>query len=120
MLHTLDRLADLAGRYDVLLCDIWGVMHNGREAFPEPCAALAKWREAVGPVVLISNAARPSPAVVPQLDGLGVPRESYSALVTSGDVTRHLLVERAPGPAWHRDELPMQLLSTPPRLTPGT
>jgi HAD superfamily hydrolase (TIGR01459 family) len=100
MLRTLDRLADLAGRYDVLLCDIWGVMHNGREAFPEPCAALAKWREAVGPVVLISNAARPSPAVVPQLDGLGVPRESYSALVTSGDVTRHLLVERAPGPAY--------------------
>src|SRR5476651_2138487 len=100
MLPILDRLGDLAGRYDVLLCDIWGVIHNGREAFPVPCAALASWRDAVGPVVLISNSPRPSPEVVDQLDGLGVPRGAYSALVTSGDVTRQLLAERAPGPAY--------------------
>jgi HAD superfamily hydrolase (TIGR01459 family) len=100
MLDTLDRLGDLAGRYDVLLCDIWGVIHNGREAFPEPCAALTRWRESVGPVVLISNSPRPSPQVLVQLDGFGVPREAYSALVTSGDVTRHMLAERAPGPAY--------------------
>ena len=100
MLRTLDRLGDLAGRYDVLLCDIWGVIHNGREAFPGPCSALAEWRERVGPIVLISNSPRPSPQVIAQLDGLGVPREVYSALVTSGDVTRHMLAARAPGPAY--------------------
>ena len=100
MLPTLDRLADLAGRYDVLLCDVWGVIHNGRESFPTPCAALADWRERVGPVVLISNSPRPSPEVIAQLDGLGVPREAYSAIVTSGDITRRLLAERAPGPAY--------------------
>jgi HAD superfamily hydrolase (TIGR01459 family) len=100
MLHTLDRLADLAGRYDVLLCDIWGVIHNGREAFPEPGAALASWRQTIGPVVLISNAARPHQEVALHLDALGVPRDAYSALVTSGDVTHPLLAERAPGPAY--------------------
>jgi HAD superfamily hydrolase (TIGR01459 family) len=84
----------------VLLCDIWGVIHNGRDAFPAACAALAKWREQVGPIVLISNAARPWREVASQLDGLGVPRESYSALITSGDVTHPLLAERAPGPAY--------------------
>jgi HAD superfamily hydrolase (TIGR01459 family) len=100
MLPTLDRLADLAGRYDLLLCDVWGVIHNGRDAFPRPCAALAAWRDTVGPVVMISNAARPAPEVMAQLDGLGVPRATYSAVVTSGDVTRRLLIERAPGPAY--------------------
>ena len=100
MLHTLDRLTDLAGRYDVLLCDVWGVIHNGRESFPGPCAALADWRERVGPVVLISNSPRPSPEVIAQLDGLGVPRAAYSAIVTSGEVTRRLLAARAPGPAY--------------------
>jgi len=100
MTRSLTGLAALAGRYDALLCDVWGVIHNGRESFAGPCEALARWRETVGPVVLISNAARPSAEVGVQLDGLGVPRAAWSALVTSGDVTRTLLAERAPGPAY--------------------
>ena len=93
-------LSALADRYDLLLCDVWGVIHNGRRSFPEACAALARWQAEVGPVVLISNAPRPSSAIHPQLDGLKVPRAAWSTLVTSGDATRALLAERAPGPAW--------------------
>lgn len=93
-------LGEIAPGYDALLCDVWGVIHNGRESFPAACAALARFRAEHGPVMLISNAARPATAVIPQLDGLGVPREAWSALVTSGDATRPLLAERAPGPAW--------------------
>lgn len=93
-------LSALRDRYDVLLCDVWGVIHNGRESWPQACAALARWRAEVGPVVLISNSPRPASDVIAQLDGLGVPRESWSAFVTSGDATRALLGARAPGPAW--------------------
>lgn len=93
-------LAQLANDYDVLLSDVWGVIHNGRESFPGACDALARFRAERGPVVLISNAARPASFVVPQLDGLGVPREAWSAFVTSGDATRGLLAQRAPGPVW--------------------
>jgi HAD superfamily hydrolase (TIGR01459 family) len=93
-------LSDLAPRYDALLCDVWGVIHNGREVFPAACAALARFRAERGPVILISNAARPHGPVIDQLDALGVPREAWSRIVTSGDATRPLLAERAPGPAW--------------------
>jgi HAD superfamily hydrolase (TIGR01459 family) len=93
-------LSTLADRYDVLLCDVWGVIHNGVESFPEACQALVEWRTHHGPVILISNSPRPSQAVVEQLDSLGVPREAWSAFVTSGDATRTLLAARAPGPAW--------------------
>jgi HAD superfamily hydrolase (TIGR01459 family) len=93
-------LRELASRYDVLLCDVWGVIHNGRESFPDACAALARFRAESGPVILISNAPRPHGPVLEQLDELGVPRESYSEVVTSGDATRVLLAERAPGPVW--------------------
>ncbi|MBQ1543590.1 TIGR01459 family HAD-type hydrolase [Caulobacter sp. CCUG 60055] len=93
-------LSELTARYDVLLSDVWGVIHNGRESFAEACRALARWRAEVGPVVLISNSPRPSSDVVAQLDHLGVPREAWSAFVTSGDATRTLLAARAPGPAW--------------------
>jgi HAD superfamily hydrolase (TIGR01459 family) len=96
----LSGLAELSDRYDVILSDVWGVIHNGRESFPAACGALARWRAERGPVILISNAPRPSSDVVGQLDELGVPRETWSAFVTSGDATRPLLSGRAPGPVW--------------------
>jgi HAD superfamily hydrolase (TIGR01459 family) len=93
-------LSDLAPAYEALLCDVWGVIHNGRESFPVSCAALARFRAERGPVILISNSPRPCGPVIEQLDGLGVPREAWSHIVTSGDATRLLLADRAPGPAW--------------------
>ena len=94
---SLDEIAD---RYDVVLSDVWGVIHNGRERFAPACRALAAFAEQRGPVILISNAPRPAADVVPQLDDLGVPRAAWSTMITSGDATRTLLAERAPGPVW--------------------
>lgn len=93
-------LSALSDRYDVVLCDVWGVIHNGVRSFPEACEALTRWGEAKGPIVLISNAPRPSADVLAQLDGLGVPRSAWSGFVTSGDATRALLKARAPGKVW--------------------
>ncbi len=93
-------LSEIAADYDALLCDVWGVIHNGREAYPDACAALERFRAERGPVVLISNAPRPSNALLSQLAGVGVPQSAWSGFVTSGDATRVLLADRAPGPAW--------------------
>ena len=98
--HALPGLGEIAADYDILLCDVWGVIHNGRESWPDACAALTRFNEQGGHVVLISNSPRPSSDVVAQLDRLGVPRESWKAFVTSGDATRAELARRAPGPAW--------------------
>ena len=92
-------LAAAAEGYDAILCDVWGVIHNGVESFPAACAALAAFA-ARGPVVLISNSPRPSADVLPQLHALMVPDEAWSGFVTSGDATRAELARRAPGPAW--------------------
>jgi HAD superfamily hydrolase (TIGR01459 family) len=93
-------LSALSNRYDVVLCDVWGVLHNGVQSFPEACDALTKWAATKGPVVLISNAARPSAAVVPQLDGLGVPRSAWNGFVSSGDATRALLADHVGTKVW--------------------
>ena len=98
--HALPRLSAVADDYDILLCDVWGVIHNGRESWPEACEALTRFNRDHGHVVLISNSPRPSPDVVAQLDALGVPRSAWKAFVTSGDATRAELAKRAPGPAW--------------------
>jgi HAD superfamily hydrolase (TIGR01459 family) len=97
---VVSGLSEIADRYDMLLCDVWGVVHNGRESFAGAREALVRFRAERGPVVLITNAPRPNGPILEQLDSLGVPREAWSEVVTSGDATRALLAARAPGPVY--------------------
>lgn len=98
--RVIAGLGEIAGAYDVVLSDVWGVIHNGVVAYPAACGALAWFQREHGPVVLISNAARLSGDVVPQLDSLDIPRDAWGDLVTSGDATRPFLAELTPGPVW--------------------
>jgi HAD superfamily hydrolase (TIGR01459 family) len=87
-------LEELAGDYDSLLCDVWGVVHNGVASFPGAVDALRRFRDGRGPVVLLTNAPRPAEAVREQLTRLGVTDDAYDAVLTSGDVTRELIAAR--------------------------
>jgi HAD superfamily hydrolase (TIGR01459 family) len=91
----------LASRYDVVLSDVWGVVHNGIAATPDACEALARFRQGHGPVVLITNAPRPGANVRVILDRLGVPHDCYDAIISSGDVTHALIAERAGRHVFH-------------------
>lgn len=86
-------LGALAPRYDAVLSDVWGVVHNGIVAHPTAVEALVEYRRGGGRVVLITNAPRPSPLIVQMLDDLHVPREAYDAIVSSGDATRDMLAK---------------------------
>jgi HAD superfamily hydrolase (TIGR01459 family) len=92
-LRFVDRLRDLIGGVDVVLSDIWGVVHNGLEAFPEACEALHTFRNQGGTVILITNAPRPADSVKRQLRKLGVADDTYDAIVSSGDLTRHYVAD---------------------------
>ncbi|MBD9493025.1 MULTISPECIES: TIGR01459 family HAD-type hydrolase [unclassified Ensifer] len=91
MAARINSFREIAKRYDVVLCDVWGVLHNGVQAFASACEALAEARAAGLTVVLITNSPRPSPMVKVQIRSLGVPDEAYDRIVTSGDVTRALI-----------------------------
>ncbi len=93
-LSFTDHFELLADRYDVLLCDVWGVVHNSIVAFPQAADALRRFRNKGGAVVLITNAPRPGSVVEHYLDKLGLPRSSYDAIVASGDVTRGAIASR--------------------------
>jgi HAD superfamily hydrolase (TIGR01459 family) len=92
--HPISGLAEIAARYDVILCDVWGVVHNGMEHYPQAVEALARFREGGGAVVLITNAPRPASGIERMLRRLEVPQNSYDAIVSSGDVTVSLMLER--------------------------
>ncbi len=93
-MRRIEGLKELAGAYDALLCDVWGVLHNGVTAYPAAVDALQRFRETSGPVALVTNAPRPAPSIREQLRGLGVPDDAYDVLVSSGDVTRMTIAER--------------------------
>jgi HAD superfamily hydrolase (TIGR01459 family) len=92
-LRFVERLRDLVDGVEVILSDIWGVVHNGLEAFPEACEALHAYRERGGTVILITNAPRPADSVQRQLRKLHVADETYDAIVSSGDLTRHFVAD---------------------------
>jgi HAD superfamily hydrolase (TIGR01459 family) len=90
-LRFVEQLRDLVEGVEVILSDIWGVVHNGLEAFPEACEALHTYRSRGGTVILITNAPRPADSVQRQLRKFGVADETYDSIVTSGDLTRHFV-----------------------------
>ncbi len=93
MAHRISTLGEITDRFDVVLSDVWGVLHNGVVAFPHAATALAAARKAGKTVVLITNSPRPAPGVIPQLRALGVPDGAYDRIITSGDVTRELIAQ---------------------------
>ncbi|HEX6610433.1 MAG TPA: TIGR01459 family HAD-type hydrolase, partial [Hyphomicrobiaceae bacterium] len=96
----LASISTLAPAADVWLSDVWGVIHNGRTAFPDAVRACASFRAQGGTVILITNAPRPDTAVAEALARLGV-RDAWDAIVTSGDVTRDLIKPWGRRPLFH-------------------
>ncbi|MAP93605.1 MAG: TIGR01459 family HAD-type hydrolase [Ponticaulis sp.] len=95
-----EGLSEIQSRYDAILCDVWGVIHNGRSAFHDACDALAEFRRLGKPVVLITNAPVRAAQVEDLFPGLGVRPDCFNATASSGDATRLVLEKRAPGPAY--------------------
>jgi HAD superfamily hydrolase (TIGR01459 family) len=106
----IPHFAPLASAYDVMLCDVWGVVHNGAIATAPSCDALARFRQQGGTVVLITNAPRPGAVVQVFLDNLDVPHAAYDGIISSGDVTRALMIKRTGESIFHigpERDLPM-------------
>jgi len=92
--RQITGLGEIAERYDAVLCDVWGVLHNGREAFAPASDALVAFRRRGGTVVLLTNAPRPNAPIREQVLQFGVSPDAFDAIVTSGDVTVSLIAER--------------------------
>lgn len=93
----LPGLSGIAGRYDALLCDVWGVLHDGQTARAPAVDALRRFRETRGPVILLSNAPRPEANVKAQFVRFGVPEDCYDAIETSGMAAREEIERRTSG-----------------------
>jgi HAD superfamily hydrolase (TIGR01459 family) len=101
MTQIIASLADISSRYDAVFCDLWGCLHNGKTPFPAAVFALQAFRAKGGKVVLLTNAPRPKPSVVRQLDAMGLPRDAWDEVVSSGDAAQYALITGAVGRRVH-------------------
>ena len=97
MTEIISALAEIVGGYDAVFCDLWGCLHNGKAPFPAAVAALQGFRAQGGKVVLLTNAPRPFGTVAAQLDAMGVPRDAWDLVVTSGDAAQYAILAGAVG-----------------------
>ena len=97
-LRFADGLRDLTPGVDVILSDVWGVIHDGIHGFPEACKALQAFRAQGGTVIMITNAPRPADSVQRQLRKMEISDETYDAIVSSGDLTRNFVASRLEQP----------------------
>jgi len=91
----IQGLREIASGYDALLCDAWGVIHNGQELYPGAAEVLSSFKAEQGPVLVLTNAPRLNHVIPAQLDRLGLPRDAYDGVVTSGDATRQVIAQMA-------------------------
>ena len=80
----MTSLDGLDPRYRAILCDIWGVIHDGGRLLSGAAGRLLQWQGEGRCVMLITNAPRPAATVQQQLDALGLPRGAYHAISSSG------------------------------------
>ncbi len=119
---ALTGFSEIADRFDLCLCDVWGVVHNGVVAHRGAVEALVAARQRGVFVVLVTNAPRPRAEIERQLAGFNVPKDAWDAIVTSGDVCRALIQQRAGEPVFmlgpDRD-LPLVAGLDAPRVGPA-
>jgi HAD superfamily hydrolase (TIGR01459 family) len=102
MTRLITRFSQISDRYDAVYCDLWGCLHNGQRPFPEAVEALRHFRAGGGVVLLLTNSPRPKPGVIRQLDLIGVPRDCWDEIATSGDAAQFALFSGAVGRrVWH-------------------
>ncbi len=102
MTQLITSLAEISDPYDVLYCDLWGCLHNGKALFPEAVAALQAFRAKGGTVVLMTNAPRTRHSVKKRLDQMGLPEDAYDAIAASGDATQVAMLQGVAGrKLWH-------------------
>ena len=97
-MRFLNGFSQIAGEYDGFILDLWGVIHDGVNAFPHAVETLRQLKAAGKRTLLLSNAPRPNAAVATMMRGMGIPDDLYTGILTSGEATRRAL--RSPPDAW--------------------
>ena len=93
LMEHLPGFAPLAERFDGFILDLWGVIHDGVNAFPHAVDCLTRLRAAGKRTLLLSNVPRPNDAAQALMQRMGIPDDLYTDILTSGEAVRRALID---------------------------
>lgn len=94
-MKTLSGLAAVAEQYDAFILDLWGLVHDGETAYPQSAATFRALKAAGKRTLLLSNAPRRAQPLIDGLARMGIARDLYGEVLSSGEATRRALIERS-------------------------
>jgi len=97
MIRPIAGLSEVASLFDGFILDLWGVVHDGQTPYPATIATLAALRKADKKTLLLSNAPRRAHALVTSMAAMGIGRDLYGEVLSSGEATRDALIARTDG-----------------------
>lgn len=93
----MNFLDDLPAQYRLILCDLWGCVHDGWTIFPGVVERLRGWKEEGRTILFLTNAPRTGAAIQRQLDALGLPTDLHDGIVTAGEAGAAALLGKPVG-----------------------
>ncbi|MBY0509842.1 MAG: TIGR01459 family HAD-type hydrolase [Rhodospirillaceae bacterium] len=94
-MRSIAGLREVVGEFDGFILDLWGLVHDGATAYPSSAATFRALKAANKKTLLLSNAPRRAYALVGAMEKMGLPRDLYGEVLSSGEATRAALIARA-------------------------
>jgi len=82
----VERLSEIAGQFDGMILDQFGVLHDGHALYPGTLDVLRGLQARGIPVVVVSNSGKRVEANRQRLLALGIPGDTIRAVITSGEL----------------------------------
>lgn len=82
----IEGLSGIASRFDGMLIDQFGVIHDGQKLYPGTLRVLSELKSLGIPVAVMTNSGKRAEANRERLVRMGVPREHFVDAVSSGEV----------------------------------
>lgn len=100
-LRYADSMERIATKYDAFVIDQWGVIHDGKQIYPGVIETLESIKATSKPSIILTNSRKSTISNIQRLASMGVSRELYTSLISSGELLKALLVIRLSAP-WNR------------------
>lgn len=94
ILRSIKGLRDVADDFDGFILDLWGLVHDGAQAYPPSAETFQRLRAAGKKTLLLSNAPRRAYALIEAMARMGIERDLYGEVLSSGEATREALIAR--------------------------